>query len=322
MEFKTVVERAEFYNPMTNEVEVVDVEVRFDPLTEKPSRIITKPLPFSKEPELPDFSGERCPFCEEHIYKVGCRDVHVCGKELMQRGEAVLMANISPYAKNSLVIRLSKTHYIPINDFRPELFTDAFMLVQEYMAKLKPEFVSVTMNYMKSAGSSLTHPHIQVLVTEVLLDYQQRIRECADKFYRENGKNFWEVFWDNAEKLRIFEGRWKWYAPFSPRGFEHVCAFINRGFGEIAEEEFEELSEGIVKVLRYYGERGYNAFNFGLFAPFKTNDHLASQFDIVARSVMDKYYWNDIFAITKIYDEAYTNRFPEETAEDLKKYFS
>ncbi|MBE8540256.1 hypothetical protein [Geoglobus acetivorans] len=322
MEFRTVVEKAEFLNPMTNEIETVDVEVRFDLLTGKPSRIITKPLPFSTEPELPDFSNEWCPFCEENIYKVGCRDVKVAKGELMKRGEAILMANISPYARNSLVVRLSKAHYIPIGEFRPELFTDAFLLTQEYMAKLEPDFVSVTMNYMKSAGSSLTHPHIQVLVTEVLMDYQGRVRDCAEKFYSENNANFWKVFWENAENLRIFEGAWKWYAPFSPRGFEHVSAFMTKGFEEIDEEDFSELSEGIVKVLKYYGEKGYNAFNFGLFASFRTEEYLASQFDIVARSVMDKYYWNDIFAITKVYDETYSNRLPEETAEELKKYFS
>gem|GEM_PF-1892592 len=28
-------------------------------------------------------------------------------------------------------------------------------------------------------------------------------------------------------------------------------------------------------------------------------EYLATQFDIVARNVMSKYYWNDVFAITK-----------------------
>ncbi|WP_457591177.1 hypothetical protein [Geoglobus sp.] len=320
MEFKILREYFEFFNPVTKKSERVEVEIRIDPLTGKSSRIVVKPLPISKEPELPDFSREWCPFCDENVYRVGARDVTVTGGKLVERGEVILMANISPYAETSLVIRLSRAHHIPLSSFTPELFYDAFTLARDYLAKRGCEFASITMNYLRPAGSSVTHPHIQVLSSKTLMDYQMRVVSKAERFWTEHGRSFWDAFWENADDLRVFEGRWRWYVPFAPRGFEHLSAYVHGGLQEM-DDELLELANGIVRILRFYDSLGFNSFNFGLFAPMDSRKDVPAVFDIVARSVMDKYYWNDVFAITKLYDEAYTNRRPEETAKEIKEFF-
>ncbi len=318
--FRVEKEIAEYYNPVTKKKDVVEIEIRFDPLTKKRTRIITKPLPLSTKPDVGNVEKEWCPFCDDNVYNIGARDCRIAGNELIERGEAILMANISPYAEISLVIRLTKKHYLSLDEFEAERFYDAFMLAKEYLEKAKVEFANITMNYLKPAGSSVTHPHIQVISSKYLLDYQERVLLAAKEFYEENGMNFWDVMWENSEDRRIFENSWRWFTPFAPRGFEHVCAYIKKGIAEM-DDEFYDLSEGIVRILKAYNDMGFNSFNFGIFGSMERKDFLATHFDIVARSVMEKYYWNDVFAITKIYDEAYTNKKPEELAKEIKKYF-
>lgn len=320
MEFEILKEYFEFFNPITKTNELVEIEVRKDPLTGKTSRVIVKPLPLSKEPDMPDFSNEWCPFCDDNVYRVGARDIAVTGGELVERGEAILMANISPYAEVSLVIRISRAHYLSLPEFTARMFYDAFTLARDYLVKRGFEFASITMNYLRPAGSSVTHPHIQVLASKELMDYQRRIVEAANAFFREKGRNFWDVFWEEAEQLRVHDGSWRWFVPFAPRGFEHVSAYVLEGLGSM-KNELMDLSEGITRVLKFYDSLGFNSFNFGLFAPLERRDEIPVMFDIVARSVMDRYYWNDVFAITKLYDEAYTTRRPEDTAKEIREYF-
>ena len=321
MEFTRSVEKAVFLNPATNEIEEVEIELRTDPLTDKISRILVKPLPFPKNPELPDFSREWCPFCEDRIYSIGARDVRVAGGELMRRNESILMANISPYAEISLVIRISEAHYIPINEFKPQLFSDGFLLALDYIRKIGSSFATVTMNYLRPAGSSISHPHIQLMASDMLFDLQERIKKGAERFFLEEKEIFWDYFWKEFHNNRIHEGKWRFFTPFVPRGFEHVQGYLKKGLLELDEDEINDLSEGIVKILKAYHELGFNSFNFGIFGPVLRKNYLPIIFDIVARTPMDKYYQNDTFAIAKLYDEAYTNRRPEETAEEIKNYF-
>ncbi len=321
MELRKIIDRASFFNPATGEVEDLEIEIRFDPLTGKKSRILTKPLPFPKNPEMPDFSREWCPFCDERVESMGARDVKIAGKELLKRNEAILMANISPYAEVSLVIRISKAHYIPLNEFRSELFFDGFMLAIDYIAKTDFDFATITMNYLRPAGSSISHPHIQLMASKTLFDLQDRLVKGAERFYNESGENFWDMFWNEFPENRIHEMSWRFFAPFAPRGFEHVQGYIKKGLVELDEEDVMELSDSIVRILRAYDEMGFNSFNFGVFGPLHAMEHIPVVFDVLGRTPMDKYYQNDTFAIAKLYDENYTNRKPEETAKEIKNYF-
>lgn len=321
MEFEIRIEKASFLNPATDEIEEVEIEIRQDPLTQKRSRILVKPLPFSKNPELPDFTKEWCPFCDDKVSSIGARDLRVAGGELMRRNESILMANISPYAEVSMVIRISKAHYIPINEFIPDLFFDGFLLALDYIRRTDFRFATITMNYLRPAGSSISHPHIQLMASHTLFDLQERLVRGSEMFYREKDEIYWDYFWKRFYENRIHEGKWRFFTPFAPRGFEHVQGYLKKGLLELEEDELKELSESIVRILRAYHEFGFNSFNFGIFGPISGISHLPVVFDIVARTPMDRYYQNDTFAIAKLYDESYTNRKPEETAKEIRSYF-
>ncbi len=321
--FLKKVEKYRLFNPMEGKEEEVEVEIRFDPLTGKPSRIVKKPLPFTKGSFEEDLK-KPCPFCEDVVEKVAARDVEVLGKNLKRKGNSILFANISPYARYSLVIRICKEHYLNLGEFKAEDFYNSFALAVEYLKEIseKIDYATITMNYLKPAGSSVVHPHIQLIASEELMDYQSRIINSARSFYKTHGKQFWEVLSENKEfeDLILSRNKWLWFVPFAPRGFDHVAAYIDKPILEVNEEELKELCEGIVRILKFYSSE-YNSFNFGIFGSLKKTPYFGTLFDIVARTPFDKYYWCDVFAITKIYDEAYTNKAPEETAKQLKGFF-
>ncbi len=321
MELKKTQEKSIFLNPATNEVEELEIEIRFDPLTGKRSRILVKPLPFPKNPELPDFSKEWCPFCDGRVDSIGARDVRVADGQLIRRGEAILMANISPYAEVSLVIRVTRDHYIPVNEFETDHFLNGFMLALEYIKATEFDYATITMNYLKPAGSSISHPHIQVMLSKTLFDYQGRLIKGAESYFAKHSRCFWDDYWDEFEDSRVYDGGWRFITPFAPKGFEHVQGYMVKGVHELDEDDMRELSESIINVLRAYTDMGFNSFNFGIFGPARKREDLPVVFDIVARTPMDRYYQNDTFAIAKLYDESYTNRKPEETAKEIKRYF-
>lgn len=171
MEFKVEKEVNEFFNPNEDRLEKVEIEIRHDPLTGKTSRIIEKPFPIAKDPDMSDVEKDGfCPLCPENIYDVGAREPRVLDKKLGEKGEAVLMANITPYAEYSLVCRLSQEHYLGLDEFQVHHFSDAFDLLVDYLEKVKEKgeikYPSIIMNYLKPAGSSIVHPHMQMIISD------------------------------------------------------------------------------------------------------------------------------------------------------------
>lgn len=330
IEFKKNIEIGKFYNPVEEEMEEDEIEIRFDPLTQKPSRVINKPLPLSPEPDISDVEKTGfCPFCSENIYDVGARDVRILSKELMEKGEAVLLANVTPYSEYSIVIRLAEKHYLQLGEFKEVQFADALELANNYLEEVRAEGnVSVSciiMNYLKPAGSSIVHPHIQVIGSNQFLDYQNRQVEKAREYWQENETSYWEDLVEeekNGDRFIGETGTFAWLSPFAPRGFEHVKGISKRNFIDFERSDLEDLSKGITNVLSAYQDLGYNSFNFSIFIPpFDDPQGFSTVIDMVTRSNLDKFYWCEVFAITKLIDEVYTNKTPEEVASDMREYF-
>ena len=331
IEFRCEKEISSFFNPADERVEEVEVEIRFDPLTGKTSRIVPKPLPVSPEPDIEEEikKPEFCPFCPEHIEKIVARDVRVIDG-LLKRDEAILFPNIAPYALYSIVVRISDAHYIPLDKFDRSQFSNAFILIQEYFRKAiemdeSIAFGNVSMNYLKPAGSSITHPHIQATLSEYPTDYQKRMYEAGKSFFTDHGKPFWEVLIEKERNGRRYLGKTgdvEWLTAFSPRGFAHVTGLLNGDFVHSGEKELEDISEGIIRVLKAYAEMNYNSFNFSIFLPpVREPEGFFTVIDVVARSNLDKYYWNDCFFLSKLHDEGFSNLKPEEVAEKIRKWF-
>ncbi len=319
IDFEEVTEVSKFYDPTKNEVIEETIIIRKDPLTGKRCRIVQKDLPISRNADIQEeITGGFCPFCPDTIYEIGARDNRVMDNELGEEGEAVLLANISPYAERSLVIRLTEEHYLPLDDFKEKQFTDGFKLIQEYLKGSPDELYSnMMMNYLKPAGSSIVHPHMQVLMSRSPMDYLKRMMDGLERY----PENYYRSLLEEVEERYIGDtGEIRWMTPFAPRGLEHVQGIALEGFTSLDPEGLNDISRGITNTLKYYSSLGLNSFNICI-TPVERIKEPTTIVDIVARSSMDRYYWCDVFALSKLMDEPYSNKFPEDVAEAAKRFF-
>ncbi len=329
MEFRKEVE----ISKLVHSGNVVDsvVEIRYDPLTLQTSRIVRKKIVLSSNENFEEeIEGSKswCPFCDERIESMAVREANIMKGELWRRGEAVMFSNLTPYSKYSLVIRMCRDHYLKLSEFKTEHFLNSFLLVRDFLKKLPDGkfYVSIGMNYLKPAGSSIMHPHLQALITESSTDYFARLDWSALEFKESRGKDFWQMLVEVEKEGERYIGRTEkteWIAAFAPKGFYNVLGIPEeREFQKMSEEQLSGIAEGIVKVLKFYDRMGMNSFNFAIFCGDRLGDHFRTHVSIVARTPFSKYYWCDVFFPKMLHDEAIVYATPEEYAGEMKEVWS
>ncbi len=325
MEFRKEVEVSKVL--VGGKVDESVVEVRYDPLTLQTSRIVKKDFPIQSG----DFEEEIistkswCPFCSERIEQMAARDPEIMQGELWKRGEAILFSNLMPYSKYSLVIRITEAHFVKLSEFKAEHFVDAFRLIQDYIKKI-PEgkyYITIGMNYLKPAGSSIMHPHVQVMISDISTDYFARLDWSALEFMESNGTDYWQKLVEVEREGERYIGKTEkteWLAAFAPKGFFHFMAVPEeKEFANMSLEQLKGISEGIVKVLKYYERKNLNSFNFTLYCADRLGEHFRTNFHIVARTPFGKYYWCDVFYPKMLHDESIVFFLPEDYAGEIKE---
>jgi len=324
MEFRKEVEVSKIL--VGGRVEESIVEIRYDPLTLQTSRIVKKDIPITSgefEEEIVS-SKNWCPFCNERVMDLAARDPEIMKGEIWQLGECLAFSNLIPYARYSLILRISEEHYLRLSEFKNSQFFNAFKLIQDYINKLPPGkfYISIGMNYLKSAGSSVMHPHIQLVVSENSTDFFARLDWSAFEFMEVNGKDYWSALVEREKEGERYIGRTKktdWIAAFAPKGFYHFLGIPEESeFSAMSEEQLEGLSEGITRILKFYESKGFNSFNFTFFCGDKLGKHFRTNFHIAARTPFSKYYWCDVFFSKLFHDESVSFFSPEDYAKELK----
>jgi galactose-1-phosphate uridylyltransferase len=329
MEFRKEVEVAKVLLP-NGSMEEYRIEIRYDPLTLQTSRVIRKTPPF---PEIQGFEDEiensrrNCPFCPGKLEKMAARNPDLLNGEILERGEAVLFSNIAPYSKYSLIIRMTEAHYLELPEFKKEQFVDSFLLVQEVLSRLGEGkyYITLGMNYLKSAGGSIMHPHLQLLISETSTDYFARMDWSSLEFFEERKRDFWRVLVEREKEIgKRYAGetaKTAWVSAFAPKGFYHFIGVPEeREFVEMSEEQIHGICDGIVRILRFYGSKGYNSFNLSAFLADRLGRHFRTNIHLAARSPFDRYYWCDVYFPKLFHDETMAYLVPEEYASELSKF--
>ncbi|MDK2876980.1 MAG: hypothetical protein PWQ22_1390 [Archaeoglobaceae archaeon] len=325
MEFRKELEISKIL--IGGKVEESAVEIRYDPLTLQTSRIVKKSLPMDVSGDFEEeitSSKTWCPFCNERVENLAARDPEIMKGEIWKRGECLAFSNIMPYSKYSLVLRIADEHYLRLSDFKRSHFFDAFKLVQEYLSKLPEQklYITIGMNYLKSAGSSVMHPHIQLVISENATDFFARLEWSAFEFMEQNGKDYWTALVEKEKEGERYIGRTQktdWISAFAPKGFYHFLGVPEeKDFAFMSDEQLSGLSEGITKILKFYESKGFNAFNFTFFCGDRIGKHFKTNFHIVARTPFSKYYWCDVFFSKLFHDESITFFLPEDYARELR----
>ncbi|MFB6361063.1 MAG: hypothetical protein ABEH59_07035 [Halobacteriales archaeon] len=330
--FDRSAQTASFHSPLEDfEAVEIEVEVREDPLTGRQARIVPESFLKAEDPDIEAVvaDDEDCFFCPGTVEDVTPKYPEWVGMDRGSVGEATSFPNLNPYGAHSNVVALTDAHYKPIDAFERTDFRDGLAAALEYIERVvehdtEAAFASVNMNFLRSAGSSIVHPHLQTLVDGRGTNRQRELTTAAGRFAAEHDEAYWEALVEterDGDRWVGSTGTVDWLAAFAPHHHRQIV-----GVGETAgipapgSEVVADLATGIVNVLDYYGEAGLNAFNLAW--------HLSADepgmrpvLELVARSVFDEYYWSDSPFFTVLHDEGVVDEAPETVATEASAFF-
>ena len=333
LEFTAHTHEAQFHSPL-EEFELVEspIEHRVDPLTGQESRIVEQVFPApEEEPDIEEYvtrgEDEPCFFCPDMVEDATPMYPPFVEADRGSVGEATGFPNLFPYAEHSNVVALTEDHFRRMEEFEPAHFRDGFACALEFlhdvMAHDEPDYASINMNLLPSAGSSVVHPHMQTMADSHGTNEMRRIRECEQDFLAEHGESYWDALLaeerDGPRHVGT-TGDVEWIAPFAPTHHWHVSAVTElTSLPDPHDSVLDDLAEGITNVLAYYAEQGLNAHNFAL----RLGDGEGSPMvlDIIGRTPFGEHYVSDAFFFTTIHGERVVDVAPETYAKELAEFF-
>jgi UDPglucose--hexose-1-phosphate uridylyltransferase len=331
MDYESHTQSATFNSPIEDFEEVTkEIEVRRDQLTGRTARVADGVFIMPEEYDIESVvsDNEGCFFCPELVEDATPTYADWFGEKRGARGEAVSFPNLNPYGGYSNVVVLTETHFQPMEAFTDQQFADGFGAALEYIRAVREHDSdagpgSVNMNFLRSAGSSLVHPHMQTLVGEFGTNEQRRLRTASREYHEENDSIYWR---DLVAEERGGE-RWlgetdgvEWFVPFAPRHHWHVTGVLDCAVAPDSDDDIiDGLADGLTNVLAAYADLGLNAFNLALHLP--DDDTMPPLINVVARSVFSEYYWSDSSFFTVLHDEGVVQSRPEDYATGIREQF-
>ncbi|MBN1572626.1 MAG: hypothetical protein JW984_05445 [Deltaproteobacteria bacterium] len=340
MEFKKIVKDAEFYDPF-NEFKLTKrpTEIRTDPLFGRSIRIIYFPVTLPPPPDqrpIADATKPFCPFCRPAVFEKTPRFVEELVPEgRIEVGSSVLFPNAFPYDAFSVVGVVGEEHFVPMDSFTPELFSDAFSAACNFMERVYkkyPEYRhhSINMNYMPTAGGSIIHPHIQIIAGDIPTNYQRELSERATGYTKRHNRNYFEDLVREEERLgERFIARDEgivFLASFAPMGITEFLAIFEGGEDMMAvrgkvREKFAAMGSGIVSVLKYLHSLNFASFNMSIYFAEPGNPGYPTHLRIVPRTQLPPMGASDVNYFEMLHHEVLTIIKPEEAAEGARAVF-
>jgi galactose-1-phosphate uridylyltransferase len=228
---------------------------------------------------------------------------------------------------------LSSAHF-PQLEFAPQLIADGFKTAQEFLQSVyrtdpSALYSTVCANYLLPAGASLVHPHMQMLITPVAYSYHGRMLDAARRYNDKNGSSFYSDLVAAEERTNeryiVRQNSWHWLAAFSPMGSNEITAVHEKeaDFGLLSDDDLNDLSRGISRVLLLFERLGHLSFNFTLYSIRQSEQDGGQRcvFKIISRQNLYPNYRNDDYFLQKMLQSELIFNLPEELAERLRKIF-
>ncbi len=345
IEFKKAIKQAKILSPLKNfEEETLTFEYRTDPLTGRNTTVIKGMLNyvsrfFTSDSELLNSLVEKtkatCPFCPESVRaKTPMFPKDFLPEGRIVEGEAVVVPNLLGHAERSVLAVLGREHHLQLKDFSPELLLDGFKGGMHYLNRLadvdpSAKFPVFVFNYLTPAGSSIFHPHMQILARDRPFFLVDLLLEKSRSYYEEHGSSYWHdlvaLEKDKERYLSKISGV-EWLVPFAPlRGLNEVQAGVKgkSSLKELNEGDWRGLADGIATVLKFYHSQGYVSFNIILTSgPLdKCLDYFDVNLRIVSRPGIQQFCFTDAWAVPYLLWDGEAVEEPERLAEKLKPCF-
>ena len=346
LKLEKTVKHARILNPLKNfEEGTLTFEYRTDPLTGRNTTVIGGMLNYiskflASDKELLNLLIEKtrvnCPFCPENVKT----KTPMFPKDFLKEGRifvgnAVVIPNLLGHAERSVLVVLSKEHYLKLEEFTPEILFNGFKGATTYLKRLKEvepsiNFPAFIFNYLPPAGSSIVHPHMQVLARDRPFYLVRLLLEKSKTYFESHRASYWAelVSEERKSKRYLFEiNNVEWLVPFAPlRGLNEVQAVV-RGKSNILEledKEWQGIAHGMTKILNFYQKEGYTSFNAILLSG-PVDEHL-DYFDvnlrIMSRPGIQASSFTDAWALPYLLWDGEAVEEPERFAERLKAYIS
>jgi UDPglucose--hexose-1-phosphate uridylyltransferase len=315
----------------------VGLRWRRDPLTGVSARILTgEKLQPSSRPDLAGLTAKPafCPFDSEHVEKATFPfPAELTAEGRIRLGKAVVVPNIVAYATHSAVgIYDPGRHFLDLDEMAPSLVADALAAMVRHaqaVRRLDPSaaWSSINSNYLPPSGSSLVHPHLQSAHDAHGLTGQRFLVEQA-RAWKERHGSYWAALLDQEASGPRWVGqigRTAWLTPFAPTGFHEVWAVVDGAADvtELAEQDTQDLGQGVSQVLVAYKDWNLASFNFGMIGggPHAYEDGHHVVLKILSRSNPEPMYRSDATYFERLWGEALIDVSPEEVAEGLRARF-
>ncbi len=346
IKFRKETRFAELLTPLKNyELEKQIVEHRYDPLTGR-STVVTagrfqyiKKLFESDDQEISRVVEEtktRCPFCPEQLERSTPKFPSTIAPEgKIAVGDAVLFPGLFAHMDHNAVAVLGRDHYLPPKELAPKRVYDAFKAGSTYLKRLwtlcnRTFYASFVGNYFPLSGSTIIHPHIHVVASDLQLQLIRELLEKSKEYYSVNMRNYWlELLTEEKHSQRYIGDidETAWLTPFAPTSTYEVWAISRRhsSFFDMTDKDFRAFAEGLARVLSFYEDEKVSCFNFALYSGPLGED--SQKYFRVGMRVLGRFgykqpYVSDIWGLQAILMEGESYDTSENLAQKLKKHFS
>ena len=181
--FESTSREARLLSPLKNfEPETQLIEHRRDPLTGRNVIVLNGRLEYVRRflesdesfiDELADSTQQGCPFCPDSVEKRAPKFIAQISPEgRISVGEAVCFPSLFAHEDYNAVVVPTHSHKVALNQMRPAMFVDGFKACIEYFRRLhhwapKVKNDAIIMNFYPPAGSTISHPHLQALASDL-----------------------------------------------------------------------------------------------------------------------------------------------------------
>lgn len=345
IQFQKTTKQTKILSPLKNfEEETLTFEYRTDPLTGRNTTVIRGMLDyvskfFTSDTEilqaLVDKTRATCPFCSESINaKTPMFPKDFITEGRITSGDTVVVPNLLGHAEHSVLAVLGQDHHRKLNEFTTDLLIDGFKGGMRYLKRLtqvdtSAKFPAFAFNYLTPAGSSIFHPHMQILARDRPFFLVELQLKKSREYFEQHGLSFWHdlvAAERNGERHLSSTKGVDWLVPFAPlRGLNEAQAIVKEksNLSELSDDDWQGLAEGITKVLTFYHSQGYVSFNIILLSgPLDEHlDYFDVNLRIVSRPGIQQFCFTDAWALPYLLWDGEAVEEPERLAEKMKPFF-
>ncbi len=337
---------ARFHNPLKGgEVDEQEIEVRVDPLMRHQSifnaalsdktSILFPPTDKEYLEQRAEETKPQCFLCDGKWRQMTPRYPQTILPEgRLVKNDVVLFPNLFPLAAHHAVVMLGDEHFRPLNEFPASMIADALSVSLQFIQRCyraDPGAVHFTINanYLFPAGSSVLHPHLQILGSPFAGTHERTLLENSRRYFEEQGSCYWL---DLAATEKRMQDRWLgelqgtcWFTAYAPLGVNEVNAITPdaRTFLDWGDAEINGMAQGMAKTLDTYFHLDFSTFNFSCYsAPLPgENPGFRCLLRLINRQNVAPHYRADDYYFQKLLGNEIIIHTPEHLASVLRKQF-